>query len=55
VDLDRKRIALSLRASRDRGKAPATPAADKPKVPRPDPRPKPSPFNNPFAEALRKR
>jgi len=55
VDPERQRIALSLRTSRDRGKTPVNPAAGKPKMPRPDPQPKHSPFNNPFAEALRKR
>jgi uncharacterized protein len=55
VDLDRQRIALSLRTSRDRGRAPAIPTPDKPKTPRPDPQPTHSPFNNPFAEAFRKR
>jgi uncharacterized protein len=55
VDPERRRIALSLRTSRDRGKTPVNPAAGKPKLPRSDPQPKHSPFNNPFAEALRKR
>ena len=55
VDPERQRIALSLRTSRDRGRTPVNPAAGKPKLPRPDPQPKHSPFNNPFAEALRKR
>ena len=55
VDPERQRIALSLRTSRDRGRTPAIPAPGKPKTPRPDPQPKHSPFNNPFAEALRKR
>ena len=55
VDPERRRIALSLRTARDRARAPVNPAAGKPKMPRPDPQPKHAPFNNPFAEALRKR
>ncbi len=59
VDLDRKRISLSMRSGGARGERPPKQGQGKGPVPKknkaPAPQTKNTPFNNPFADALKKR